>query len=337
MSIKLKDIAKMAGVSEATASLALNDNKIVKEETRLKVKKIARELGYSPNALARGLAKRKSGTIGLIVPDIESAYYGKLTRCIDENVREAGYSLILAISNDKREIEKQIINNFISERVEGVIIAPINQYNGDLSYIYQLEKHNIPCVFATAHYPEVDAPFVMVDLEEGTYRLVKYLLDLGHRDIFFITGSPKVITTSYRINGYVKAFQERGLAVDEGKFIHCSRLNYEQASQTAENLIRSKTGIDSIIAINDMMALGVLNTLKADHIDVPGDISVAGYDNMIFSSVASIPITTVNQDIEQISWKAVNIAVNRIKGGDIVEKILIKPELIIRESTGLKV
>lgn len=337
MSIKLKDIAKAAGVSEATVSLALNDNEMVKLETQIKVKRIAQEMGYSPNAMARGLAKRKSATIGLIIPDIESAYYGKLVRCVDENVREIGYSLILALSNDKPEVEKQIVGDFISNRVEGIIIAPVNRVNTDLRYIHELNRHRIPCVFATAHYPDTDVPYAMVDLEEGTYRLVKYLLDLGHRNIYFLAGSPKVITTAYRINGFVRAFQEREVIVGEKYFIECGRLDYEQSRKTTEKLLANEKDIDAIITINDMMALGVQNILNEKGIRVPDDISVAGYDNMIFSTIAGIPITTINQDIGQISWNAVNMLLGCIRnGGGANEKVLISPELIIRESTGLK-
>src|SRR5690242_664051 len=113
MAVKIKDIAKYAEVSEATVSLALNNNPLVKNETSLKVKKIAKEMGYVPNAMARGLARSKSETIGLIIPDIESVYYGKLVKEIDENVKAEGYNMFLAISNDKAEQEKQIINKFI--------------------------------------------------------------------------------------------------------------------------------------------------------------------------------------------------------------------------------
>jgi LacI family transcriptional regulator len=337
MTVKIKDIAKKAGVSEATVSLSINNSPLVKEETKIKIKDIAIELGYVPNAVARNLAKSQSKTIGLIVPDIENIYYGKLVKHIDENIREAGYDTILAISNDKSSIERQSINKFISQKVEGVIIAPINQVNNDVKYLDLLEQHGIPLVCATSYYPGVSLPFVMVDLEEGTYRLVRYLLDIGLRNIAFLCGSKAVITTSMRIEGYIKAFTERGLIYDDNNFIECSKIDYDEACEVAEKLLRSGRDIDAIISINDIMALGVLNVLKANKIKVPGDISLAGYDNVIFSSIASVAITTVNQDIKSISKNAVNMLFNKIKGIDNVnEKMFLKPELMIRESTGAK-
>lgn len=337
MSIKLKDVARLAEVSQATASLALNCNESVKVETRDKVKRIAAELGYSPNAIAQGLAKRKSNTIGLVIPDIESAYYGKLIRCIDKEVRELGYGLVLAISDDKPEIEKQTVINFVSQRVEGIIIAPGNLYNSDLSYIKHLKKNDIPIVFVSAHYLELDESYVMMNLEEGTYKLVNYLLDLGHRNIMFLSGLRSAVPTFYRINGYIKAFKDRDLSFNEGNLVECKRVNYEQGYDIAARVAKSNKNIDAIITINDAMALGVVNALKDNELNVPMDISVAGYDNMIFSTISSIPITTVNQDVDGMAWNAVNMLFEKIKDRSIKhENILIKPELIIRESTGGK-
>ena len=293
MRIKLKDIAREAGVSEATASLALNGSKLVKEATGKRIREIAKELGYSPNAIAQGLAKKRSGTVGLVVPDIESAYYSKLVRCIDEAVRERGYSLVLEISNDKAETEKRIIKNFISQRVEGVIIAPVNQPNNNPGYFNILEKNEIPYVFTTARYMEVEAPYVMVDLEEGMYRLVKYLLDLGHRRIVFFAGSNAVLTTVYRINGYKRAFEERGLTAEPDCFIECKHLDYAFAYEIAEKLVKSIKDYDAVVTMNDMMALGVVNALRKSGFRIPEDISAAGYDDTIFSGISPVPITTV--------------------------------------------
>lgn len=335
MIIKLEDIAKLAKVSKATVSLALNNSKLVNVDTRKRVIEIAKELGYTPNAIARGLVKQKSATIGLIVPDIESAYYGKLVKCIDESLRDAGYNLVLAISNDKPEIEAKIVHNLVSERVEGILIAPVNQYNGELDYIRQLDKHGIPFIFVSSHYDGVDKPYVMVDLEEGTYKLVKYLLDLGHRKIVFLTGSPKVPTTAYRISGYRKAFLEKKLEVDEAGLIECKRLDYEQACDAAKELLKNKSEIDAVITINDMMALGVINTFRNSGVEVPNEISVAGYDNVIFSIVSAIPMTTVSQDIRKMSRLAVEMMIDKLGNPESKkENVLIKPDLVIRDSTG---
>jgi LacI family transcriptional regulator len=337
MIVKLKDVAKAAQVSEATASLALNGSSLVREETRNRVRKAAEELGYAPNAIAQGLARKRSKTIGLIVPDIESAYYGKVVRCVNDEVRNAGYGLILAISNDSPEAEKQIVDSFISQRVEGIIIVPMHRYNEALSYFKKIRKSGISCVFMTAHYPQVEAACVMADLEDGTYKLVKYLLDLGHRKIIFMGGPKKIVATSYRLEGYKGAFNERGLKVDESLLLEYERLDYEQGYDGTLNLIKAGVRADAIITINDSIALGVINAFRSNDIDVPGSISVAGYDNMIFSRISPVPITTVSQNIEQMSWKAVSLLLDQINNKIVsTEMLLIKTELVIRESTAAR-
>ncbi len=327
----------MAKVSVATASLAMNGSPRVKEETKRRILTLAEEYGYTPNAMAKGLARRRSGVIGLVVPDIESAFYGKLVSCIDENVRDAGYSMILSTSNDQQDIERKIIQNFVAERVEGVLLAPVNKKNLDMTHMDHLDKHKVPCVFVTSKYPQVDKPFVMVDLEEGTYRLVSLLLETGHRNIHFLCGSRHVITTSYRISGYERACRDKGLNVDPTCFIECNRLNYDHAYETTERLLRSHSTIDAIITINDMMALAAANAIIASGKRIPTDISVAGYDNMIFSRISPVPITTVMQDIELMSRNAVDLLFRIINNGTPdPSAVMLRPELIVRESTAMK-
>jgi len=336
MTVRLKDIAKMANVSEATVSLALNDSNLVNKHTKQRIKKIASESGYTVNALARSLVKKSNKTIGLVVPDIENPYYSQLVKYLDLYIKEAEYNLILAISNDKLEEEKSIINNFISERLEGIIIVPINNINNNIEYIKQLDDNNIPFVFSTSHYPDIAAPYAMVDLEDGMYKLVKYMLDLGHRKIFFICGYTKVLTTYLRLNGYKKAFKERDLVPIEDFIIECPRVNYDYAQNAAMNIIKRNVTFDAVVAINDLMAIGILNVFKMSGLNIPEDVSLAGYDNTVFSSIASIPITTVNQNLKLISRHTVDMLFNEINNrGVLLDNVLIKPELIIRESTDI--
>ena len=337
MTVRLKDIAKIAKVSEATVSLALNDNKLVNENTKLKIKKIANELGYTVNSLARSLVKQTNRTIGVVIPDIENPYYSQLVKYLDSYIKEAGYNTIIAISNDKPKIESSIINNFISEHVEGVIIVPINNNNKNIDYINLLNDNNIPFIFSTSYYPGIDAPYVMVDLEDGMYKLVKYLIDLGHRKIYFICGFIEVLTTYLRLDGYLKAFKEKNIEPVKNFYIECTRVNYDDAQKATLKLINENTSFDAIIAINDLMAIGVLNVLKKNGYLIPEDVSLAGYDNTLFSSIASIPITTVSQDLRLIGRNSVDMIINKIDNKVVLlENVLMRPELIIRETTHIK-
>ena len=337
----LKDIARIANVSEATASLALNEKAGVNAETKKRVQGIAKDNGYLPNAIARKLSKSKSGSgmVGLIIPDIENPYFGKLARCIDENIRKAGYTTVIELSNEDSQVEKSILEYFISNKVEGILIAPTSVKTGDLSYLKHIEEnYGIPCIFITSHYPGLKTSVVMTDLEDGSYKLISYLLDIGHREIYFLAGMRDMPPTAYRMNGYIKAFSDYGLQASDSKLYECLRCNFEEAYYNTCRLLKSTKNIDAIVTINDIMALGVLKALVENNINIPDDISVAGYDNMVFSSVSTIPITTVSQDIELMSYEAVNMLLRKksSKDGFENENIFIKPELIIRGSTGIK-
>ncbi|NBI91382.1 LacI family transcriptional regulator [Lachnospiraceae bacterium] len=179
-------------------------------------------------------------------------------------------------------------------------------------------------------------PYAMVNLESGSYQLIRYLLDMGHRDIYFLSSNREMIPTATRINGYKRAFEEYGLQVDDGKFVDCNAVAFEQAFQMTEELVQSGKNIDAIVAMNDMMALGALRVLMNKGVRIPEEISLAGYDDVIFSNVAAIPLTTVRQDIFRLSRAAVDMLVRMIGGGQGNEHFMIEPDLVVRKSTGRK-
>lgn len=338
MNVKINDIAKALNISKSTVSLALNDKDVVNAETKQLVKEMANKMGYMPNTMAKSLAKSKSNNIGLILPDITNPYYGNIAKYISEYTENLyNYNTVFATSNDDPQTENKIIENFISDRVAGVIIAPITNKCKDHSYIKKLEKYNICYSFATAYYTDLKAPYVMSDLEQGSYQLVSYLLDLGHRNIYFLATSAEVVPTFARIKGYEKAFLERSISVDKTKYIDCRVASFEQSYYATQQLLEANTDIDAIITMNDIMALGALRACSEKEINIPDEISVAGYDNVIFSTVASIPITTVHQDLKKITQSAVDMLFDMMKKGQNYEgNILIQPELIIRRSTARK-
>ena len=338
MAMNLKDIAILAGVSESTVSLALNNKSVVSLKTRKRIKEIAEQVGYSPNAFAQSLARKRSNTMGLVVPDIENPYYGRLISCVDSYLTGMHYNLIVATSNDSLANECRIIDNFISERVEGVIIAPTSESTKTLDYISKLEMNHIKYVFVSAYYHGFPASHVMADLENGSFELVDYLIGLGHRRIFFLVGRQDAIPTKMRVQGYVKAFKKHNLPVNKSRFVSCHHPNFEEAYVKMQSLLTSKKRIDAVITLNDIMALGALRCLLENGIRIPEQMSLAGYDNVIFSSIASIPITTVEQDIEGMAVAVVDMLLHTAEKEMNQEKsCLLKTKLIVRNSTGPRV
>lgn len=334
--VKLINVAKRARVSEATASLALNRKPGVNAKTRERVLQAARTLGYSPNTLARGLATKRTHTIGLVVTDIENPFFGSLTRYIDQFILEAGYTLILSVSNDELELEARIVHDFIGKRVDGVIIVPTILPRRDLSYFEHLKRHHIPFIFSTSYYSGVPCDCVMTNLEEGSYALTRYLLELGHMDILLlISNNREVVPSRLRIQGCLRAFNERGLSFDRKRIVQCERADFE-CGYTSTLRVLKKSRPEAVMTINDIMALGAKRAIKEMGFSVPDQISVAGYDDVIFSSIPEVPLTTVRQNIRQISRQTVNLLLRKIKGQPIRRAIhWVKPKLVIRKSTGM--
>ena len=336
MATTLKDIAKKLGISEATVSLALNNNSLVNEKTKKRVHEAAKELKYFPNMVAKGLATNKSNTIGIIIPDINIVFYANILRAIDEAVNRAGYSLLAAMSNNDPQIEEEIIRTFIPKRIEGVLAVPTNKPTKFLtSYQKALREYNIPLVYITSLYTIDEIRYVMGDIREGTYMLIKHLTDLGHRNIVFIGGNRTVPTTSLRREGYSRALGEKGIPVFAENLIECEDIHYDQAALVTEELIGRRRDFTAICAMNDEMALGVINTLQKAGIRVPEDVSVVGYDNTIFSKVSMVGITSMDSDIEGTCQQAVDMLLQVVRG-EIPEEphIMTKPAMIKRQSSG---
>lgn len=336
MATTLKDIAKKLGISEATVSLALNNNSLVNEKTKKRVHEAAKELKYFPNMIAKGLATNKSNTIGIIVPDINIVFYANILRAVDEIVNRAGYSLLAAMSNDDPKVEEEIIRTFISKRIEGVLAVPTNQPTKFLtSYQKALKEHNIPLVYITSLYTIDGIRYVMGDIREGTYMLVNHLVELGHKDIVFIGGNRTVPTTSLRREGYGRALAEHGIPIDEKNLIECDGIHYDQAVLATEELLQERRDFTAICAMNDEMALGVVNTLQKAKIRVPEDVSVVGYDNTIFSKVSMVGITSMDSDIEGTCRQVVDMLMQVIRGEEPEEPhIMVRPAIVQRQSSG---
>ncbi|MDD4690176.1 MAG: LacI family DNA-binding transcriptional regulator [Eubacteriales bacterium] len=337
MSVRMKDIANELFLSEATVSLALNNKRGVNEKTRKLVMETAERMGYMANSNARSLSKKKNKTIGVVVPNIENPYFGHLVRHIDEFVCEKGYKMILSVSNECANKEEEIVRDFVSKRVEGIIVAPVSNLSQNRCYMPLLNKNRIKCVFATSFYESFRSSYVMTDLDEGARMMTSHLIETGHKDIFYLLGNTmNSVVNLARSNGYFRAYEKHSIQCDAHNIVGCDSMDFEGAYKATLNLLKSGKKVDAIMTANDIMALGVLRALKEKEISVPSEISVCGYDNLIFSETASIPITTINQDLKTIAKRAVDIIMAIDEKGKMVIQDKIKPCLVIRSSSAPK-
>ncbi len=336
--VKLKDVAASAGVSTATVSLVLNNKPGVNAKTREKVLQVSRTLGYTPNGIAQQLATRRSLTIGLIVTDIENPFFAAVTKYLDQFTKEAGYGLIFEISNDDLEREETSIRDLIGKMVEGLVIVPtLRRLRRDFSVFDRLRALGIPYVFLTSYYPGHDCNCVMTDLEQGSYLITKHLIGLGHRDIVLLAPyDTRVIPAALRIDGFRKALRDRGFAFREDMIVRCREPSFKEGYERMASFIRRRKP-DAIMAINDILALGAKRAVSEAGYQVPQDIAVAGFDDVIFSSISEVPLTTVRQDVPEMCRLAIQDLMTLLTLKDPYKRRFLfrsmRPELIVRAST----
>ncbi len=338
MKATIKDVAKTAGVSVATVSMALNNRPGTSEKTRHKVLSVAKQLSYVKNHTAVSLVTRATKTIGLLVPEIVNPYYSAIVDIISQLAEKSGYIMILGISNNNPKTEEKYVRGFVSRGVDGVIVVPMLYDKPEIKHLDILRKAKIPIVFCTETYNNCTEPCVMCDFEKGEEEIVDYVIKAGAKRICFVNANMEYNFTKQRLKGYKNALAKNGIEYDESSIFYLDSPTYESAyNQTGEIL---KNNPDAIVCINDMICMGIMKKLSEIGISIPKDIAIAGFDDMKFAELAQIPMTTVSQPVQDICEKTMNIIINMIENAaDIYrntnrQTIFYKePKLVVRETT----
>ena len=324
----IRDVAALAGVSPATVSRALNDAPEISPETRERVRAACRQLGYVPNAAAKGLAGRATHVIGLVVPDVSNPYFTGIATAIEETAAENGYRVLLSNSLQEEAQELQAIENFLARQIDGVVISPQSR-ESQVRHRQMLE--GVPCVYLGVNH-DGRRSYVMADNEAGAYRAASYLLDLGHRDLVCLGGRADSRTRALRETGFRRALEERGLTgrvlppPPEGWDLR--QWGYDQAVE----LFRQRPLPHAILAFSDLTALKILEAAEEQGIRVPEDVSLVGYDNVSYTAIPRIHLTTVSQHKFQQGRIAVERLLRQIGGDRLPTADLLQPELVIRST-----
>jgi len=331
----MKDIAKKCGVSITTVSRALRDNDEISRETKEKILKVASELEYTANIPARVLAGGRSNTIGLIVADNSNPYFAKLILGIEDVAKKNNFGVILYNTNEDPELEMQGHHMLSEKRVDGLIITSIRTGKDPL---ISLQKKDIPFVLLNRYIEDFETDWVRSDNNFGAYTLTKLLCSLGHERILHITGGEEISSVRERIAGYKKALLEHHIEFDPQLISRCN-LKLDGGYQCAKCALSDLKPLPTaIFAYSDVIAVGVMKTLYENHIRIPEDIALVGYDNNDYSEFLEPSLTTVDQFAFEIGQKGMEILIEKIcnpedKPWD-EKQLIIKPEILIRESSG---
>ncbi|AZO93176.1 LacI family DNA-binding transcriptional regulator [Halocella sp. SP3-1] len=328
----MEDIAKEARVSKSTVSRALGDDPRVNENTRKRIKKLAKKMNYQPHKAAQALANKNTNVIGIVFPKIPRSiadpFFLEFLQGIGEVAVVSGYSLTLlndsSDNNDYNKLEKI----FHKHNVDGIILTEPRTNDSRVTY---LKKEGLPFVFLGNPMGDQDAYWVETDNRSGAYQAVDYLIKAGHKRIATITGPMGLVAGKYRLQGYKDALLDKGLAVNPD-FIINADFTQKGAYRAAKKLLLSKD-FTAIFAANDLMALGAIKALKEQGLTIPGDIAIMGYDGIQIGEFIDPPLTTISQPGKKMGEIATELLLKLIQGEYISENhVLLSPELIVRDS-----
>lgn len=332
MAAKLKDIAEKLNLSATTVSMVLNNkgNRIPKETEDL-IRQTAKELNYRPNRMAVSLVTRRSMNVALLVPDIRNTFFAELAKYVGEYLKTKGYNLLLCNTNNDIEEDIRLLKMLRANTVDGIIGVFTGESEEYSSEIARTLSDDIAIVMMDKLVSGVTTPFVGTDNFYGGKLAMKHLIENGHENIAVVTGPLSTVSGQQRLAGSRAALDEAGMEL-KNENVYLGDYQYE-SGYLAGKSIAEKHDVTAVFACNDMMAYGVYKAAKEAGRTVGGDLSVIGFDDLLFSSMLDVPLTSIRQPVEEIAVRAVDILLNCIEsensnstGG------LTLPTLVQRES-----
>lgn len=333
MKTNINVVAKKAGVSIATVSRALNEQELVKETTRTRIIKIAKELNYKPNPIARGLSTQTTDTIGVILPGLVGEFFMDIIHGIDEEAYKANRYVMISSSHSERNIVETLIEFMASGRVDGVILmAP--QMQKEVAEF--LKKSKRPIVLINSSPDLTDIVNFQIDNYRGAFNCVEHLIGHGNKRIAIIKGPSENFDAKERYNGYVDALTKNNLSINS-HFEVQGDFEIKSGYQCFMKLMQLHENPDAIFISNDMMAIGAYEAAKELKIKIPGDVAIAGFDDIYLAKLLNPRLTTVHVPIADLGAKAVNYLLKMI-GKEIdpskFYKKVLPTELVIGGSCG---
>jgi DNA-binding LacI/PurR family transcriptional regulator len=327
----IKEIAAKANVSIATVSRALNNDVKVEEKTKLRIIRIAEELNYKPNLLARNFVKRTSNIIGLILPEISDEFFTEIIKGVDEITFTQGYYTMVASSHKYRTLEESILT-FMQNGIVGGMILLLSSLNNDIRKI--LSQSKIPVVLISGHNETGKYDAVSIDNYQGAFEMTEYLIvKKGFKKIAHITGPKDNDDALLRKQGYLDALRKHKITINNS-WIAKGDFTREAGVAACNEILKMKSKPEVIFAANDMMALGCYDVIAKAGIKIPEQIGVVGFDDIFVAKYLSPGLTTVRVQIEEVGKTAANILMKKIQGrNDPTHPVVrISAQLVIRGS-----
>lgn len=334
--ITIKHLAKMAGVAPSTVSRALSNDPRTSPETIEKIQKLANELNYYPDSLAKGLREKKTNTIGIILNDLNNPFYTEVLSSIGEALNTKEYSMIVSYSNYDNEREKSNILSMLSKRVDGIIISPIDDRSKNIEFLIE---NNINAVIIDCLPRFENISYVYTDHGKGAELATEFLIKNGHKDILLFVGPYDTSLAGQYVDSFFSTLKKHKIKPKENLVLRSAELSMDGGYDAFKNLLtknEQKISMDftGIVTISDLLALGVYSVANELRFLIPQNYSIVGYDNIKVTNALTPPLTTIHQPRRRIGIQSARILLENIENRNkkVIEKIDFNPNLVIRGS-----
>ncbi len=335
--ITIKDIANVLNISPAAVSKALHDDSRISAKTKAEVRKVAKQLNYQPNHLASALRKGKSNLVGVIVPRTNSHFFSSVIQNIEEVLNKEGYNIIITQSNESFKKECRNIDTLLFTQVDGIIASMANE-TIDLDFYEKIKSKGIPLILFDRGENDLNVDYIGINDYESSHMIVEHLIQQGCKRIAHIGGYRRTRIFNNRIRGYVDAIKKHNFPLDESLLLESS-LTIEDGRDKMTQLLALENRPDAVYVAGDYAALGALQILKENNIDIPNEIALIGFGNEPFTSMVTPSISSINQHSTEIGKQAALTFLERVKDPSLkqtLNKIILDAELIVRDSSNVK-
>jgi LacI family transcriptional regulator, galactose operon repressor len=331
----ITDVARSARVSIQTVSAVFHDKPGISEPTRERVRRIIQRLHYEPNGLASSLRAQRSLTVGVLIPSITNPFFPDFVRGIEDVAHLHRYSVFLCNSDQDQEKETQYLQLLRRHDVAGYVVA-YDLSNLEVEKILtQLSARQTPIVTFGSRQRHAKVNVIEADDEDGSFRITSHLIKLGHRRIALIQAPAKGTVNLNRTRGYIRALKNARIRVNDS-YIVPGGFTVPDGQRGTEQLMAVSPAPTAVVAANDLVAIGAISALKRLGKQVPGDVSVVGFDNIQMSELVDPPLTTISQPTYEMGKRAMEALLEQIDQPGVPGKVIhFETPLIVRESTDI--
>lgn len=323
------EVSKLAGVSLATVSRVINNNDKVKPVTRQKVLKAMEDLNYFPNSIAQSLAAGRSNSVGVLIPELHGPFFGIMLGSIESELRKAGKHVMIMAGHSDEKGERESLALLLSRNCDALIL---HVYSLSDEYLLNLSNGPVPIVLLNRLVSGMENRCISLDNEYGGYIATRSLLELGHESVAYISGPHWKMDSFKRIRGHKRALAEYGLEFDQ-RLMFEGTFEEESGKLGMEQLLQTGIPFTSVVCANDEMAAGAYNTAREQGLEIPGDISIVGYDDVAFARYLYPKLSSVTCHIDQMGLMAARCVLKHAYGkDDVVIQNAFQPSVVLRAS-----